>query len=93
MNRDGVTRGHHFDAFGQLDRAGDVGGAEVELRTVAVHERRVAATFVLREDVDFGLEFGVRSDGLRGGENLAAADVLLFGAAERTSGRREPGRG
>ncbi len=42
----------------------------------------MAATFVLRENVDLGLELGVRSHGLRGGENHATDHVLLFGAAE-----------
>src|SRR4029079_19492371 len=36
-----VTRHHHFDSLRQLERAGDVGGADVELRTVTVEERRV----------------------------------------------------
>ena len=39
-----VVAGHdHLDAFRQLDRAGHVGRAEVELRTVVGEERRVAA--------------------------------------------------
>ena len=35
-----VIAGHaHLDAFGQGDDAGNVGGTEVELRTVVVEER------------------------------------------------------
>jgi len=34
-----VARHHHFGTGRQFDRAGHVGGAEVELRTVAVEER------------------------------------------------------
>ena len=46
----GVVTGHaHLDALLQGDRAGDVGGAEVELRPVVREERLVAATFVLRQ--------------------------------------------
>src|SRR3954470_7388754 len=41
-----VTRHDHLLAVRQLDRAGDVRRAEVELRPVAVEERRVAATLV-----------------------------------------------
>ena len=37
--RDVVARHHHLGTFRQLDGAGDVGGAEVELRTVVVEER------------------------------------------------------
>src|SRR5690606_8983510 len=36
-----VARHHHFGAFRQFHSAGDVGGAEVELRTVVREERRV----------------------------------------------------
>ena len=41
---------------GRVDHAGHVRGAEVELGTVAVEERGVAAAFFLGQDVDFGLE-------------------------------------
>ncbi len=40
----------HLGAFGQVDDARDVRGAEVELRAVVVEERRVPATLVLGED-------------------------------------------
>src|SRR5665213_3054840 len=57
----GVVAGHdHLDAFLQLDDAGDVGGAEIELRPIVGEERRVAAAFVLGEDIGFGHELGVR---------------------------------
>ena len=57
-----VVAGHaHFrlvavgaDQFG--DRAGDVRGAEIELRPIAGEERRVPAAFFLGQDVDVGLE-------------------------------------
>ena len=39
---------------GSVDDAGHVGGAEVELRTVVVEERRVPAALVLGQDVDLG---------------------------------------
>src|SRR5476651_789662 len=53
VDGDVVARHDHLDAFRQRDNTGDVSRAEVELRAVTVEERRVAATFVLREDVDF----------------------------------------
>src|SRR3989304_10324874 len=37
---DVVPGHHHLDALGQVERAGHVGGAEVELGPVAVEERR-----------------------------------------------------
>ena len=55
-----VVAGHdHLNAFGQLDVAGNVGGAEVELRTIAVEEGGVTAAFVLGQDVNLAHEVGV----------------------------------
>src|SRR5919205_2257426 len=45
-----VARHDHLLALRQLDRARPVRRAEVELRPVAVEERRVAAALLLRED-------------------------------------------
>ena len=39
-----------------------VGGAEVELRTIAIEERGVTAALFLGQDVDLALELGVRSN-------------------------------
>ena len=50
---------------GRVADAGDVGGAEVELGAVAVEERGVAASLVLGQDVDLGLEVRVRGDRAR----------------------------
>src|ERR1051326_9008942 len=47
FHRDVVTRHHHLGTFGQMYHSGDVGGAEVELRTIVSEERRVAAALLL----------------------------------------------
>src|SRR5690606_5731291 len=60
-----VARHHHLHAFGQLAGAGDVGGAEVELRTVALEERRMTATLDLAQHVHLTLEVRVRLDRTR----------------------------
>ena len=39
LHVDVVARHDHLNALGQLDVAGNVGGTEVELRTIAVEER------------------------------------------------------
>src|SRR5687767_6560090 len=44
---DVVARHHHLHARGQFQRAGHVGRAEVELRPVAVEERRVPPALLL----------------------------------------------
>src|ERR1700757_1304495 len=63
--------------------SGHVGGAEVELRTVVVEERRVPAALVLGQDVDLALELRVRRGGARLGHNLAALDVLTLHTAQQ----------
>ena len=53
---------HHLGAGGELDVAGHVRGPEVELRAVALEERRVAAALLLGQDVDLAAELLVRLD-------------------------------
>src|SRR5438067_1435549 len=79
---DVITRHDHLAALGQLHVTSDIGGPDVELRTVAVEERGVPATFLLGEDVDLGVEFRVRLHraGLR--DDLAALDVLALQASQ-----------
>src|SRR5204863_938711 len=81
-----VARHDHLLALRQLHGARHVRRAEVELRPVVVEERRVAAAFVLREDVHLGLEVRVGRDraGLR--EHLPALDLLALDAAEERAG-------
>ena len=61
------------------------GGAEVELRTIAIEERRVTAAFFLRQDVDLALELLVRGHATRLAENLATLDVLTLRATEQAA--------
>ncbi len=75
----------HLGALGELDRTGNVGGTEVELRTIAIEERGMTAALLLGQDVDLTLELGVRGNGAGLAENLAALDVLALDAAEQTA--------
>src|SRR4029079_3242642 len=75
----------HLGALGKVGDTGHVGRAEVELRPVAVEERRVAATFLLLEAVHLRGELGVRRERARLAENLAALDLLALGTAEQTA--------
>src|SRR5204862_4075275 len=77
-----VARHDHLLALRELDRSGHVRRPEVELRPVAVEERRVAAALLLRENIDLGLEVRVRRDRLRLGEHLAALDLLALRSAQ-----------
>src|SRR4029077_15440538 len=78
-----VARHHHLDALGQIQRPGDVGHLDVELRTVAVEERRVTAALFLREDVHLALELRISLHAAPRAEHLSALDVFLFHAAEQ----------
>src|SRR6201995_2418842 len=78
-----VTGHHHFGALRQRHHTGHVGGAEVELRTVVVEERRVPAALVLGQDVDAALELGVRRGGTGLDHNLAALDVFTLDTAQQ----------
>src|SRR5665809_168975 len=81
-----VVAGHdHLRALGQVGHAGHVGGAEVELRAVAVEERGVPSTPLLLEDVDLRLELAVRGDRLRLAENLPALDLLATHTAQQAA--------
>src|SRR6188768_1244963 len=77
-----VARHDHLGALGEGHDAGHVRRTEVELRTVVVEERRVTAALLLREDVDRGVEVGVRGGRARLDDDHAALDVLALGATE-----------
>ena len=52
LDGDVVTRHSHLGALGELDRTGNVGGTEVELRTITIEERGVTAALLLGQNVD-----------------------------------------
>src|SRR3954453_5408368 len=80
----GVVTGHdHLGALGECHDAGHVRRPEVELGAVVAVERRVPATLVLGQDVDVGLELGVRGDRARLADDLAALDVLALETAQQ----------
>src|ERR1700752_1119418 len=79
---DVVARHHHLDALGQLARARHVRRAEVELRAVALEERRMTAAFFLAQHVHLGLELRVRGDRARLAQHLATLHFVALGAAQ-----------
>src|ERR1700753_227800 len=82
-----VVAGHdHLGAVGQVGDAGDVGRAEVELRPITGEERGVTPALLLLEDVDLGLELGVRRDRAGLAQHLAALDVLTLGPSQKAAG-------
>src|ERR1019366_5616845 len=82
-HRDIVAGHHHLGARRQLDVARHVRRAEIELGTVPLEERRVAAALVLVEHVHLGLVLRVRRDRARLREHHPALDLLLVHTAEQ----------
>src|SRR4029079_11762938 len=81
-----VVAGHdHLRPGGQGDRAGDIGGAQVELGPVAVVERGMPPALLLGQDVDLGLEAGARLDRAGLGHDLAALDLLALDAPQQAA--------
>src|ERR1019366_8222675 len=56
---------------------------EVELRTIALEERRMTPALFLAQHVDFALEGGVRRNRSRLGQYHSALHVLLGNAAQQ----------
>jgi len=46
-----ITRHAHLNTSGQFANASNVGGSEVELRTIVVEERSMTSTFILGQNV------------------------------------------
>src|SRR4051812_7617691 len=78
-----LSRGHELTAVRELDDAGDVGGAEVELRPIAGDERRVTATLLLLQAVDLRLVLRMGRDRAGLAEHLPALDLLTLGASQQ----------
>src|SRR6056297_3664755 len=78
-----VARHHHLGALRQLHRTRHVRRAEVELRTIALEERRVSAALLLRQNVHLGLELRVRRDRTRLRQHLAALHLVTLRASEQ----------
>src|SRR5690606_8880751 len=72
-----------LNALRQFAGTGHIRGTEVELRTVALEERRMTTTFIFRQDVHFRFKFGVRLDGARLGQYLTTLDFVTLGTAQQ----------
>src|ERR1700739_3683936 len=55
LQRNVVARHHHLRALRKLRRSGHIRRTEVELRTIAVEERRMTAALVLRQHINLAL--------------------------------------
>src|ERR1700722_3436710 len=72
-----VVPGHdHLHTRRQLDQPRNISGAEVELRPVALEERRVSSALLLGQHVHLTLEVRVRGDRAGLGQHLTPLDFL-----------------
>ena len=79
-----VVAGHaHLSAFGQGDDAGNVGGTEVELRTIVVEERGMTAALFLLQDVNVAIEGGVGMNRTGLAQALATLDLVTVNATQQ----------
>src|SRR6185312_10624327 len=81
-----VVAGHdHLGALGQIGHAGDVSRAEVELRPITGEERGVTPALLLLQDVDLGVELGMRRDRTGLAQHLPALDLVPLGTTQQTT--------
>ena len=80
---DVVAGAAHLNVCRQVDDTGNVGGAEVELRTVAGEEGLLTAAFLFGKNVNLTNELGVGLNGAGLAENLAALDVGLVDTTQQ----------
>src|SRR5688572_29151958 len=78
-----VPRHHHLHPRRQLHRPRHVGRPEVELRPVALEERRVPPPLFLRQHVHLGLEVRVRRDRPRLRQHHPPLDLVLLDAPQQ----------
>ena len=77
-----IIAGHaHLYALGQGDNAGNIGGTEIELRTIVVEEGGVTAAFRLLQYINLATELGVGMDGAGFAQYLT---TLNFGSLDTT---------
>src|SRR5262249_32464203 len=75
-----VTRQDHLHALRDLDSSADVGGADVELRSITVEERRVSTPLLLALNVDITDGLGVWL-----GQHLTTLDFGPLNAAQQAA--------
>src|SRR3989344_1901854 len=83
LKGDSVARHDHFLSLFERHLSGNVGSTDVELRLVAGEEWRVTASFLLGQNIDFRLEFGVRLHRARCAEHLSAVHVFFLRSAKK----------
>ena len=82
---DVVARHNHIDSGRKGDRAGDVGGVEEELWTIAVKEVGMTSAFFFLKDIGGGSEFVVWDDGSWLGKDLSTLDLVMGDTTEKSA--------
>lgn len=75
----------HLNTLRKLDNTGNVGGSEIELRSVTGNEGFLASAFFFGQNVYLTHELGVRMNRSGLAQNLSALDLVLGNAAEQST--------
>ena len=80
-----IARHTHLNASRQLANAGNVGGSEVELRTIVVEERSMTAALVLGQNVNLSGKLLVALNGAGFAQTLTSLDLSSLNATQQSA--------
>ena len=78
-----IARHAHFHSLGKRDDTRNVGGSEIELRTIVGQERSVTSALFLLQNVNLTLDLVVRCNGTGLRQNLPSLDLRSLNTAEK----------
>src|SRR5690606_16616579 len=81
-----IARHYHFSSCSEFNLTGNVGSAEVELRTVLVEEWCMTTTFFFAQYVNLTFKFGVRCNGTGLADYHTTTDLGFLNTAEQQTG-------
>ena len=80
-----ITRHAHLNTSGQFANAGNVGGSEVELRTIVVEERSMTSTFILGQNVYLSGKLSVAGNSTGLSQNLSSFDFSSLDTTKQST--------
>ena len=80
-----ITRHTHLNTSGQFANAGNVGGSEVELRTIVVEERSMTSTFILGQNVYLSGKLSVAGNSTGLSQNLSSFDFSSLDTTKQST--------
>ena len=80
-----ITRHNHFGTLWKMSNTSNIGGAEVELRTITIEEWGVTSAFFLGKDVNLTLKLSVRSYAAWLTKNLTTKNLFALNTTEQAT--------